>query len=814
MSFFRLSLCAGLSVFVVGCEGGAIILDEDPGQVDGAISVTPGAIDFGVVFVGETATETLNVSNVGKKESDVRLELLGDALTEYVLTPYTSAPDPGDTAEHTLTLTPVQWGSKAASVVVEDVVSGGNIEVLVTAQAQEDFDGDGYGSLESGGEDCDDLEVTTYPGADDAWYDGVDSDCEGNDDFDQDGDGYVSDEYGGEDCDDTDESIYPGAEDIWYDGIDSDCAENNDFDKDGDGYPSAEYGGNDCEDEDSEINPGMVDEWYDGVDSDCEGNDDYDQDGDGYVLDDDCNDADESINPGADEIWYDGVDQNCDDKNDYDQDGDGFELADDCDDTDALILGPSPETLDGTDEDCDGFIDDVDVAKMSTAALYGPTAGVEMGNRAKMYLGGDMDSDGVDDFVVLSAGIAGSSSGDNGRAWIVSGNEISSAKGLITDYDSVKIEATSSFYRFGNLSGPMADVNEDGEDDLLATTYYWPSGSSSYLNGYGMYFPSDGLGSSMDTGDADASFTLGYNDASWVAALGDVDGDGAADIVVGSPLDNTGSGGGTKYDCGNVALFLTDGDWDDDYDNNDADMETHGDSSNDYLGYRLTVADVDADGYADILVGAPYNDDGETNGGAVYLLKGSTSVSWTGDVDAEAEFAIYGDITNQNLGFDAFGAPGDNDGDGVLDLTLTSETSGKAWWFGDMASMSGDYDVGDAGVTFSGNPGDFASSVVANSDLDNDGDDELVFGSDSDTTEGTYRGAIHRFDYDASWPATLSASDASATLWGSADYDYLGTGMSGGADLNGDGLEDLLIGSVGSDLGTADGGAIFFVPGW
>jgi len=47
-----------------------------------------------------------------------------------------------------------------------------------------------------------------HPGAKETWYDGVDSDCAGDDDFDQDGDGWQVDE----DCDDTDPDAWPGAE--------------------------------------------------------------------------------------------------------------------------------------------------------------------------------------------------------------------------------------------------------------------------------------------------------------------------------------------------------------------------------------------------------------------------------------------------------------------------------------------------------------------------------------------------------------------------------------------------------------------------
>lgn len=73
--------------------------------------------------------------------------------------------------------------------------------------------------------DCDDANWTVYPGADDSWYDGVDSDCGGEDDYDADGDGFASEEHSpeGTDCDDGSDQIHPEAEEICEDEVDQDC---------------------------------------------------------------------------------------------------------------------------------------------------------------------------------------------------------------------------------------------------------------------------------------------------------------------------------------------------------------------------------------------------------------------------------------------------------------------------------------------------------------------------------------------------------------------------------------------------------------
>lgn len=83
-----------------------------------------------------------------------------------------------------------------------------------------DDDGDGW-SLEDG--DCNDGDETVHPGAADACYDDVDSNCNGSNDFDCDEDGYDAESYGGDDCDDDNEAVNPGAGDGSPDAVDNDC---------------------------------------------------------------------------------------------------------------------------------------------------------------------------------------------------------------------------------------------------------------------------------------------------------------------------------------------------------------------------------------------------------------------------------------------------------------------------------------------------------------------------------------------------------------------------------------------------------------
>jgi|GEM_PF-981792 len=278
---------------------------------------------------------------------------------------------------------------------------------------ERDVDDDGYEDLSVGGSDCDDTDADVYPGAPEVWYDGIDQNCDGSSDYDQDADGYDSNVYGGLDCLDLDASVNPSAIETWYDGVDQDCAGDSDFDQDVDGYDADTFGGMDCNDTNNQIYPGTVDVPYDGLDQDCDGFDITDVDGDGY--DDpvaggiDCDDQDPSVYPGAFDPPYDGVDSDCDNKSDYDADGDAFDSMSfggtDCDDGNAAVHPAAFEVwYDGLDQDCDGADDyDADMDGWQSDAHGGtdcddtdPTS--HPGSWETWYDGVDQDCAGDDDF--------------------------------------------------------------------------------------------------------------------------------------------------------------------------------------------------------------------------------------------------------------------------------------------------------------------------------------------------------------------------------------------------------------------------------
>ncbi len=222
-----------------------------------------------------------------------------------------------------------------------------------------DADGDGYPESE----DCNDAAASVNPGAEETWYDGIDSDCDGADDFDQDGDGVRGAGEGG-DCDDENAAVYPGADELCNDR-DDDCDGERDEDAvdavavyadvDGDGFGSGDAQGvycdvptgtsaegGDCDETDVAVNPG-ADEVCNGVDDDCTG-----------WVDDDAADA---------TVWYADFDadtygdlgtqaRSCAQPEGYVAD------ATDCDDTDVASFPGAVEVCDLGDNDCDGDTDE------------------------------------------------------------------------------------------------------------------------------------------------------------------------------------------------------------------------------------------------------------------------------------------------------------------------------------------------------------------------------------------------------------------------------------------------------------------------
>ena len=149
---------------------------------------------------------------------------------------------------------------------------------------------------------------------------------------------------------------------------------------------------------------------------------------------------------------------------------------------------------------------------------------------------------------------------------------------------------------------------------------------------------------------------------------GDVDGDGLDDVWGGGHRDDQGAG-----ESGTAWLFL--GPATGATSTTQADGALYGVSKGDWLGYSLAVAgDIDADGHADVLLGAQGSDEGGTDAGSAWLVLGP--VSGVSRVD-NAGTAIFASAPEEAFGTAVAGG-GDVDGDGVPDLLIAGSDSDEA----------------------------------------------------------------------------------------------------------------------------------------
>ena len=708
-----------------------------------------------------------------------------------------------------------------------------------------DQDGDGYESADWGGLDCDDRNPDAWPGAPDAWYDGVDANCDGASDFDRDGDGHDHVDYGGDDCNDTDPTIYPGMDETWYDGTDSNCDGWSDYDQDMDGHDSPAYGGDDCDDTDPDISPSAPEIWYDGTDSNCDGLSDDDQDYDGYDAESeggtDCDDTNPAINPSATEIWYNGDDDDCDDHSDYDQDFDTYDGVayggTDCDDTDAAVNTDATELwYDSIDQDCDGHSDfdqDFDTYDDETyggldcndlVATVSPdqleVCGDTIDNDCD-HTGNDCELEGAEYVATASAILTGDASGDEGAFAAATGDldgdgvpdmvltsplsdaggrnfgTVYAVEGPVTGTASVATLGTAGYGEYGGqgFGRAVAVAGDLGLTDvhLLVGAPY--DDDTAYGAGAAIL---------MDVSTMTASYKLlGPADSesgSAVAGGQDFDGDGYAEVFVGAPYESTtGLNAGAVFIVDPTDLGAT----------TSADLATVGvaltaEAAGDRAGVAvLSPGDVDGDGQADLLIGAPGHDEGGADAGSVYIVDTLPTATTTLYHAVGEVLGATGDQIGASLAF-----PGDVDGDGYGDLLTGAPESDKAYLIA--GPLTGRLPVATAATaTFTAeHSGDEAGFAVAGGDLDADGLGDLLIGAPHADSEA---GAVYLVYGSVS--GVVSLADAHAKLQGAASQDHAGSSLLVLDDINSDGYDDVLVGAPGNDQNGSSSGAAYVMLG-
>ncbi len=342
---------------------------------------------------------------------------------------------------------------------------------------------------------------------------------------------------------------------------------------------------------------------------------------------------------------------------------------------------------------------------------------------------GDLNADGFQDMAV---GIYGYSNGesDEGAVMIFFG----AATGIDPVADAV-LELNQVGARFGASVASAGDVNGDGFDDLLVGAPFFDSGDTDGGRGFLFYGGAGAFNTAVDgvLGISQNSAFFGVS----VAGAGDVNGDGYADVLVGS----SGFDGGATNSGAALLYFGGAGSFDTTIDANLTSSLTGV-----RLGSSLAGAgDVNGDGFADIVVGAPFYANGATNEGAAFLYLGGAGAFNTA-TDAHYE------INQVNAEFGtSVAAAGDLNGDGFGDLIV-----------GALRYDNGQTDEGGAFVYYGGS--------TINNVLD----------------------------------ATLEANQAGAAM---------GTSVASLGDLNADGYGDVAVGSPLFDGSNADSGQLWVYLG-
>jgi len=689
-------------------------------------------------------------------------------------------------------------------------------------------DDDGDGSPY--GQDCDDTNEAVYPGADEI-CDGLDNDCDGGIDEDMlaeywpdvDGDGFgdaatsVEDCLrpagyvpNADDCDDDNAQVYPGCPES-CDGIDNDCDDEVDEgalltfyrDADEDGFGDEDNAvqaceapkgyierGRDCDDQQYLVNP-TQNESCDGIDNDC----------DGEVDEDDAVDA---------PTWY----------IDMDRDGYGSDLAtreacqqpsdmtdndDDCDDHDAAVNPGASEVPDEIDNDCDGMIDEFDLSG-AHATLIGEVAGDRAGYAVSAA--GDVDGDRISDLLVGAPG-NDFTGGDAGAAYLVRGPpEGNLDLGAVAEV----LLGEAAGDQAGHSVAGGQDVDGDGMDDLLVGAPYYDAGGGNEGAAYLV------LGAAPITWSA--YLPLGMADArllgEWpsdyagyaVAMAGDVEGDGYADLLVGAPFQYAqASYGGAAYllrgpVSGELGL-------------EESDAKLMGESYGDGLGVSVAEAgDTNGDGYAELLAGANCEDAGGGDAGAAYLAFGPLSGVASA---ASVSLKLLGENSYDYAGFSVAGA-GDVNADGYADVLVGAPYEDSGGSAGGAAYLllgapllhrTSSLDLSAADAKLYGSTGESAGQAVAGAgDADGDGLDDVLVGAPF-YQYTSQSGAAYLAC--APMRGVNALADSWRQLPGVDAGDYAGYALSSAGDHDSDGRSDLLVGVIYEDTADTDAGAACLV---
>ncbi len=486
----------------------------------------------------------------------------------------------------------------------------------------------------------------------------------------------------------------------------------------------------------------------------------------------------------------------------------------------ALVVACVADESEDTDDDDSAESGDESDDDDATSPV-GPTwpepwlrlVGDAPGDRAGTSVGaaGDVDGDGLPDLLV-GAWLSDQGGDDAGVVYLLLGAGLEAGERSLGTANT-HLVSTVPGANAGWSVGAAGDVDGDGLDDVLVgapATHQggdgpgraWLVSGVAVVDGGTVELPADAL---AEIGGGPPGDKLGNS----VAGIGDVDGDGVPDVIVGAPGSGSGrvvvfsgsvlAGGGTFSLADALAVF-------------------EGEAVGDEAGARVAPAgDVDGDGTPDVAVSALLADAGGVDSGVSWLIAGSRLAAG-GTLGPDDALAILsGEGAGHESGW-SLGPAGDVDGDGRPDVFVGARLAGGSGDLvgpgrlyvvsADTLAAGGPCPLGGADAVVEGEAVEdyLGWSAASAGDLDGDGHAELWTGAYWHDGGAVDSGRIYLLDGAAS-SGLVAAADATLGVFdGPGEGDRLGYSMAPAGDVDGDGRTDLLVGAPTSGAGGEDSG--------